>query len=201
MAVKLRKSAVGGMAAKNLGQRPPVVSFCEDCFSPPKFAYDYEHFKKIRSAANIPSRPRTFNLGALSETLPLPEASPSTSCSAATPWFARATRREMGPEKSIFQETTAVLLPSLSFKDRVVATGPSPPHAAPFHHRRLLFPPAISPTRGTPKSRTARLAVVCSFPADRGHAKGAQHAVYGGAQSYAFTGTTTRKSPLAAQNR
>jgi len=95
-------------------------SFCEDCFSPLEVAYDYDALKKIAHKENLASR--SFNMWRYSEFLPLPEGFVPPSAVGGTPLVAA---RHLGKKwglQNLYVKNDAVNYPSLSFKDRVVAT-------------------------------------------------------------------------------
>ena len=102
---------------KSWGNQPR--SICDDCFSPLEVSYDYEairpHFtrEKIESAA-----PSMWRYSAL---LPLPENFRPTLPTGFTPLLkAPALGKNIGA-KNLYVKNDAVCLPTLSFKDRVVA--------------------------------------------------------------------------------
>ena len=95
-------------------------SFCEECFSPLEVAYDYDALKKIAHKENLVSR--SFNMWRYSEFLPLPEGFVPPSAVGGTPLVAA---RHLGKKwglQNLYVKNDAVNYPSLSFKDRVVAT-------------------------------------------------------------------------------
>jgi threonine synthase len=95
-------------------------SYCEDCFSPLEVTYDYEFLKKKARRENLVGR--AFNMWRYAELLPLPEDFAPTTAIGGTPLVeARklATRWGVG---RVYLKNDAVCFPSLSFKDRVVAT-------------------------------------------------------------------------------
>ncbi|HZR58362.1 MAG TPA: threonine synthase [Terriglobales bacterium] len=102
---------------KSWGNQPK--SICEDCFSPLEVFYDYEalrgEFTRERIAQGPPSMWRYSAL------LPLPRNYEPTLPAGFTPLLeAPRLARELGA-KNLFLKNDAVCLPSLSFKDRVVA--------------------------------------------------------------------------------
>lgn len=95
-------------------------SFCEECFSPLEVAYDYDALKKIACKENLASR--NFNMWRYSELLPLPEGFAAPNSVGGTPLVpARRLAKKIGVQ-SLYVKNDAVCFPSLSFKDRVVAT-------------------------------------------------------------------------------
>src|SRR5215813_3386804 len=95
-------------------------SFCEECFSPLEVAYDYNALKNIARKENLASR--SFNMWRYSELLPLPEDFSAPSAVGGTPLVvARHLAKELCVE-NLYVKNDAVCFPSLSFKDRVVAT-------------------------------------------------------------------------------
>jgi threonine synthase len=95
-------------------------SFCEDCFSPLEVVYDYDSLKKIARRENLSTR--SFNMWRYAELLPLPEGYEPPTAVGGTPLVpARNLATRLGV-KNLFLKNDAVCFPSLSFKDRVVAT-------------------------------------------------------------------------------
>jgi len=95
-------------------------SFCEECFSPLEVSYDYEALRsKVKREALAH---RAFNMWRYAEFLPLPEGYSSTQAIGGTPLVKS---RKLGARwgiKNLYFKNDAVCFPSLSFKDRVVAT-------------------------------------------------------------------------------
>src|SRR6202165_242561 len=103
---------------KSWGNQPR--SFCEHCFSPLEVAYDYDSLKKIARRENLAAR--DFTMWRYSELLPLPKGYIGPNAVGGTPLVAsRKLGREWGI-KNLYFKNDAVWFPSLSFKDRVVAT-------------------------------------------------------------------------------
>ena len=103
---------------KSWGNAPR--SFCEDCFSPLEVAYDYDSLKKSARRENLAAR--DFTMWRYSELLPLPQGYTGPNAVGGTPLVAsRKLGREWGI-KNLYFKNDAVCFPSLSFKDRVVAT-------------------------------------------------------------------------------
>jgi len=95
-------------------------SFCEDCFSPLEVSFDYDSVKKIVRRDNLAGRP--FNMWRYSEMLPLPEGYVPPSPVGGTPLVAARKLATQWGVKNLFLKNDGVCFPSLSFKDRVVAT-------------------------------------------------------------------------------
>jgi threonine synthase len=95
-------------------------SFCEDCFSPLEVSFDYASLKKTVHREDLASRP--FNMWRYSEFLPLPEKFPAPNATGGTPLVAAQKLAEHWGVKNLYLKNDAVCFPSLSFKDRVVAT-------------------------------------------------------------------------------
>src|SRR5580700_10970743 len=95
-------------------------SFCEDCFSPLEVSFDYASLKKTVHREDLASRP--FNMWRYSEFLPLPEKFPAPNATGGTPLVAARKLAEHWGLKNLYLKNDAVCFPSLSFKDRVVAT-------------------------------------------------------------------------------
>ena len=95
-------------------------SFCEDCFSPLEVSFDYASLKKSVRREDLTSRP--FNMWRYSEFLPLPEKFQPNSAVGGTPLVAARKLAAHWGVKNLYLKNDAVCFPSLSFKDRVVAT-------------------------------------------------------------------------------
>jgi threonine synthase len=95
-------------------------SFCEDCFSPLEVAFDYDFVKKTVRREDVAFRP--FNMWRYSEFLPVPEKFPAPSAVGGTPLVAAPKLAAHWSVKNLYVKNDAVCFPSLSFKDRVVAT-------------------------------------------------------------------------------
>jgi threonine synthase len=95
-------------------------SFCEDCFSPLEVSFDYASLKKTVHREDLASRP--FNMWRYSEFLPLPENFLAPNATGGTPLVAAQKLAEHWGVKNLYLKNDAVCFPSLSFKDRVVAT-------------------------------------------------------------------------------
>jgi len=95
-------------------------SFCEDCFSPLEVSFDYASLKKTVRREDLASRP--FNMWRYSEFLPLPEKFSAPNATGGTPLVAAQKLAEHWGVKNLYLKNDAVCFPSLSFKDRVVAT-------------------------------------------------------------------------------
>ncbi len=106
-------------------------SFCEDCFSPVEVTYDYDSLKKICRRENL-SR-RSFNMWRYAELLPLPEGYQPPNAVGGTPLVASGSLAKRWGVKNLFLKNDAVCFPSLSFKDRVVATALAAARRFGFH--------------------------------------------------------------------
>jgi len=95
-------------------------SFCEDCFSPVEVSYDYDALKKTVRREDLASR--DFNMWRYSELLPLSEDFAPASAVGGTPLVASRKLALQWGLKELYFKNDAVCFPSLSFKDRVVAT-------------------------------------------------------------------------------
>jgi len=95
-------------------------SFCEECFSPVEVAYNYNSIKKVARRENLSSR--SFNMWRYAELLPLPEGFQPPNAVGGTPLVVSQNLATRWGIKSLFFKNDAVCFPSLSFKDRVVAT-------------------------------------------------------------------------------
>lgn len=95
-------------------------SFCEDCFSPLEVTYDYDVMKKKVGRENLAGRP--FNMWRYAELLPLPEDFTPTTAIGGTPLVQARNLASRWGVGQVYLKNDAVCFPSLSFKDRVVAT-------------------------------------------------------------------------------
>ena len=95
-------------------------SFCEECFSPLEVAYDYEALKSIAAKDKLAGRP--FNMWRYAEFLPLPEGFSFPNAVGGTPLVASRHLAKNWGLGDLYFKNDAVCFPSLSFKDRVVAT-------------------------------------------------------------------------------
>jgi threonine synthase len=94
-------------------------SICEDCFSPLEVFYDYDSIRKNFTREKIAQGPP--NIWRYSALLPLPENHEPTLPVGFTPLIkAPRLARQIGA-KNLYLKNDAVCLPTLSFKDRVVA--------------------------------------------------------------------------------
>jgi len=95
-------------------------SFCEDCFSPLEVSFDYDSIRKRVRREHLSSR--NFNMWRYSEFLPVPEDFQPPNAVGGTPLLvANHLAIKLGVKK-LYIKNDAVCFPSLSFKDRVVAT-------------------------------------------------------------------------------
>ena len=102
---------------KTWGNQPR--SICEDCFSPLEVAYDYDAVRPELTHERIASR--TPNMWRYAELLPLPPNFQPSTPAGFTPLLpARQLAPHLGA-RNLFLKNDAVCLPTLSFKDRVVA--------------------------------------------------------------------------------
>jgi threonine synthase len=102
---------------KTWGNQPR--SICEDCFSPLEVAYDYDSIRPRVSRQLFASR--APNLWRYRELLPLPAAYEPSLPIGYTPLVsAPQLGRKIGSQ-NLYLKNDAVCLPTLSFKDRVVA--------------------------------------------------------------------------------
>ena len=102
---------------KSWGNQPKSV--CEDCFSPLEVTYDYDAARRTFTRERISQRPP--NMWRYSDLLPLPEDYCASLSVGFTPLLsAPHLAKELGV-KRLCIKNDAVCLPTLSFKDRVVA--------------------------------------------------------------------------------
>src|SRR5437764_3743518 len=95
-------------------------SFCEDCFSPLEISYDYQALKSLASKEKLARR--DFNMWRYAEFLPLPDNFQFPNSVGGTPLVASQNLAKKWGLPSLYFKNDAVCFPSLSFKDRVVAT-------------------------------------------------------------------------------
>lgn len=96
-------------------------SICEECFSPLEVFYDYDSIRKNKDFTRDKIAQGPPNIWRYSALLPLPENHEPTLPVGFTPLIkASGLAREIGA-KNLFIKNDAVCLPTLSFKDRVVA--------------------------------------------------------------------------------
>jgi len=170
-------------------------SFCEDCFSPLEVAFDYDSLKKIARRENVAGR--DFNMWRYSELLPLPEDFVGPNAVGGTPLVASQKLAAKWGLKNLYFKNDAVCFPSLSFKDRVVATALS---AA----RRFHFTTVGCSSTGNLANAVAAQAAqqgfdACVFiPADLEPAKILNTAVYG-ARIVRINGNYDHVNRLCAQ--
>jgi len=170
-------------------------SFCEDCFSPLEVAYDYASLKKIVSREKLVGR--AFNMWRYSELLPLPEDFGVPNAVGGTPLVASHKLACKWGLQNLYFKNDAVCFPSLSFKDRVVATALA---AA----RRFNFTTVGCSSTGNLANAVAAQAAqqgfdACVFiPADLEPAKVLNTAVYG-ARIVRINGNYDRVNRLCAQ--
>jgi threonine synthase len=102
---------------KSWGNQPR--SICDDCFSPLEITYDYEAIRSVFTRERIAQGPPS--MWRYSDLLPLPENYQPSVPAGFTPLL-KASRlaRRLGT-KNLYLKNDAVCLPTLSFKDRVVA--------------------------------------------------------------------------------
>jgi threonine synthase len=151
-------------------------SFCEDCFSPLEVAYDYDVLRKIARREALASR--SFNMWRYSEFLPLPDDFRPASAVGGTPLVRSHKLAARWGLQNLYIKNDAVCFPSLSFKDRVVAT-------ALVAARRFQFTTVGCSSTGNLANSVAAQAAqqgfdACIFiPADLEPAKVLNTAVYG----------------------
>jgi threonine synthase len=95
-------------------------SFCEECFSPLEVAYDYKALKSIAAKEKLGRR--DFNMWRYAEFLPLPDGFSFPNTVGGTPLVASKHLAKKWGLRNLYFKNDAVCFPSLSFKDRVVAT-------------------------------------------------------------------------------
>ncbi len=170
-------------------------SYCEDCFSPLEITYDYDALKKRASREELASR--SFNMWRYAELLPLHEGFSPPNAVGGTPLVSATNLAARWGIKNLFLKNDAVCFPSLSFKDRVVATALA---AA----RRFQFSTVGCSSTGNLANAVAAQAAqqgfdACVFiPADLEAAKVLNTAVYG-ARIVRINGNYDQVNRLCAQ--
>jgi len=170
-------------------------SFCEDCFSPLEVSFDYASLKKSVRREDLASRP--FNMWRYSEFLPLPENFSAPNAVGGTPLVAARKLAAHWGVNNLYVKNDAVCFPSLSFKDRVVAT-------ALVAARRFGFQTVGCSSTGNLANAVAAQAAqqgfdACVFiPADLEPAKILNTAVYG-ARIVRINGNYDHVNRLCAQ--
>ena len=170
-------------------------SFCDECFSPLEVSFDYDSLKKTVRREDLTGR--AFNMWRYSELLPLPDGYQATSAVGGTPLVAAGKLAERWGVKNLFIKNDAVCFPSLSFKDRVVAT-------ALVAARRFEFQTVGCSSTGNLANAVAAQAAqqgldACVFiPADLEPAKILNTAVYG-ARIVRINGNYDQVNRLCAQ--
>ncbi len=170
-------------------------SFCEECFSPLEVAYDYQALKKIARRDALASR--AFNMWRYSELLPLEDGFAAFSAVGGTPLVRSTKLAERWGLRNLYFKNDAVCFPSLSFKDRVVAT-------ALVAARRFQFSTVGCSSTGNLANAVAAQAAqqgfdACVFiPADLEPAKVLNTAVYG-ARIVRINGNYDHVNRLCAQ--
>ena len=170
-------------------------SFCEDCFSPLEVSFDYASLKKSVRREDLTARP--FNMWRYAEFLPLPENFQPPNAVGGTPLVAARKLAAHWGVKNVYLKNDAVCFPSLSFKDRVVAT-------ALVAARRFGFDTVGCSSTGNLANAVAAQAAqqgfdACVFiPADLEPAKILNTAVYG-ARIVRINGNYDHVNRLCAQ--
>ncbi|MGC2766251.1 MAG: threonine synthase [Candidatus Acidiferrum sp.] len=96
------------------------LSFCEECFSPLEVSYDYGALGETVKREALGHR--AFNMWRYAELLPLPEGFTPAAAVGGTPLVKSRKLSAQWGVKNLFFKNDAVCFPTLSFKDRVVAT-------------------------------------------------------------------------------
>src|SRR5262249_10566887 len=102
---------------KTWGNQPR--SICEDCFSPLEVTYDYRSIRRLITRQLFSAR--APNLWRYRELLPLPAGSPTSLPTGFTPLLKAPQLGQRIGSNNLYLKNDAVCLPTLSFKDRVVA--------------------------------------------------------------------------------
>lgn len=178
---------------KNWGNTPR--SFCEECFSPLEVVFDYQALAKVASRDALVSR--SFDMWRYSEFLPLPQGFRPPNAVGGTPLVRSGKLADHWGLDNLYFKNDAVCFPSLSFKDRVVAT-------ALASARRFHFTTVGCSSTGNLANAVAAQAAqqgleACVFiPADLEPAKVLNTAVYG-ARIVRINGNYDHVNRLCAQ--
>src|SRR6202795_3355924 len=178
---------------KTWGNAPK--SFCEECFSPLEVAYDYDSLKKRVRRGDLAGR--TFNMWRYAELVARSQGFPPASAVGGTPLVASRKLASHWGISNLYFKNDAVCFPSLSFKDRVVAT-------ALVAARRFGFETVGCSSTGNLANAVAAQAAqqgfdACVFiPADLEPAKVLNTAVYG-ARIVRINGNYDHVNRLCAQ--
>ena len=170
-------------------------SFCEECFSPLEVAYDYDVLRKAARREALASR--AFNMWRYAELLPLQQGFAPSGAVGGTPLVPATKLGGRWGLHHLYVKNDAVCFPSLSFKDRVVATALA---AA----RRFGFATVGCSSTGNLANAVAAQAAqqgfdACVFiPADLEPAKVLNTAVYG-ARIVRINGNYDHVNRLCAQ--
>jgi threonine synthase len=113
---------------KTWGNQPR--SICDECFSPLEVSYDYDSIRAEFTREKIAQRPP--NMWRYSELLPLPQNFQSKLPVGFTPLLSASNLGQQLGTHKLFLKNDAVCLPTLSFKDRVVAVALSQARAFGF---------------------------------------------------------------------
>ena len=102
---------------KSWGNQPRSV--CDECFSPLEVFYDYDATRAIFTRERIAQGPP--NMWRYSALLPLPDGYQPTVPAGFTPLLRAPRLGQLFGAKNLYLKNDAVCMPTLSFKDRVVA--------------------------------------------------------------------------------
>src|SRR5260221_925295 len=178
---------------KSWGNSPR--SFCEECFSPLQVSFGYDSLKKKVRREDLAGR--AFNMWGYAEFLPLHDGKAPRGDVGGTPLIASNKLGARWGVKDLFIKNDAVCFPSLSFKDRVVAT-------ALVAARRFGFQSVGCSSTGNLANAVAAQAAEQGFdagvfiPADLEPAKVLNTAVYG-ARIVRINGNYDHVNRLCAQ--
>ena len=174
-------------------------SFCDDCFSPLEVFFDYDALRKTLRREHL--RDRAFNMWRYAELLPFSDGggpgADQRGAIGGTPLVPAKKLGERIGSKNLYIKNDAVCFPSLSFKDRVVAT-------ALVAARRFGFETVGCSSTGNLANAVAAQATqqgldACVFiPADLEPAKVLNTAVYG-ARIVRINGNYDHVNRLCAQ--
>ncbi|HXX17475.1 MAG TPA: threonine synthase [Candidatus Eremiobacteraceae bacterium] len=110
------------LRCRECGKKHPNIpqSYCEECFSPLEVSYDYGALSQRVKRETVSHR--AFNMWRYAELLPLPEGFKPSTPVGGTPLVKSKKLGAQWGITNLYFKNDAVSFPTLSFKDRVVAT-------------------------------------------------------------------------------
>src|SRR5437660_9442248 len=114
-------------------------SICEECFSPLEVFYDYDSIGKNKDFTREKIAQGPPNIWRYSALLPFPQSHEPTLPVGFTPLIKAPHLAKKIGAKNLFVKNDAVCLPTLSFKDRVVAVALANARSFGFHTVSLFY--------------------------------------------------------------